>query len=178
MNTPSIHKTSDTKETPKVNNFVEKDRELSGDEMFIPIYGENPSQEKVLEILKQRSTAYKDCKNYEEAMKLLEKNNPDLWKWLNTSPSTGTEQKKDEKLNNKNYVEDPKNQAEIDKALAERGYTPEDKNKGDNTEAKQKEKEKKEAEAKQKKADETKKLKENVRKPNKIKKNMRKGDKM
>lgn len=91
----------------------------------MPIYGEKPDKENVLKILKERSAAYKECKTYEEAAKIVEKNNPDLFKRLKEKETgDGKSEEKvveeiEKKIADKNRVEDQKNQKEIDQYLAE-----------------------------------------------------------
>ncbi|MEI7562355.1 MAG: hypothetical protein WCJ39_01145 [bacterium] len=122
-----------TSETPKVtpssnpeNTATEKKEKVveNLDGYFVPIYGEKPDKENVLRILKERSAAYKECTTYEAAKEIVKKNNPDLFKWLQEK-ETGKKsedqliESRETKINDKNRVEDPKNQKEIDQYLAE-----------------------------------------------------------
>lgn len=170
MTNPNTPQSTPTSETPnQVNPSTPKENKEKNelDELFIPIYGKHPSQEDALRILKERSTAFKDCTTYEEASKLLEKNNPDLFNWLSNKNTKNDKEKwKEEKkleeiekkVYNQKWLDDDKNNDEIDKYLKEsRWYLPEDKNVGTSTAAAQAEREAKEAEAKKKQADKIKK---------------------
>jgi len=101
----------------------------SDDENFIPIYGENPTPESVLKILKERSTAYKDVKNYDEAMVLLEKNNQELFHRLERKAGKNSplpekfkipDEEVEDKIRSKQRQITPANEAEVDKFLAEK----------------------------------------------------------
>ena len=125
------------------NQTPETKEKKEGESYFVPIYGENPSEETVLRTLKERSTAYKDCKTYAEANAIVEKNNPDLFKWLQSkniksNPKTininNNKDDVDKNIHDPKWVADPKNQADVDKYLEELGYTPDGKKVKDNTE--------------------------------------------
>lgn len=153
----SNEKTKEIKETIEDKTPMNKTEFEDLDEDFMPIYGENPQKDSVLKILKERSKAYKDCKNYTEATEVLKKNNPRLLKWLqekkpgNEISNDSSTNEIDEKIKNKNFVEDDKNEREVDEYLAEKWYAEDDKKKWEGTEeAERKRQEKKEIARKKK----------------------------